>query len=216
MKGSGTCACGRISGRLKRGMCSRCYDRWRYRRTEDERRRPTVRERFEAKYIKGAPDECWNWTGSHNKSGHGDFHVSVARGKVKAQSFALELATGIPCPPGKGGCHRCDNPPCVNPAHIYYGTQLENAADMVARKRMPIGEARPNAKLLPEQIVDIRERFAGGETMTSIRADYGLSSGKVSRIVNGVDWKHVGGPIKTHNKPGRRSNKDREARERAA
>lgn len=205
---NGTCACGK-SGRIRRGMCEACYTRWYRNRTPDERRRPTVEERFWAKVDRRGPDECWPWTGS-NHQGYGTFHVSSARGRVKAHAFSVELATGIPCPPGQGGLHRCDNPPCVNPAHIYYGTQRQNSSDMVERRRHQVGEERPNARLTSEQVRSIRERFAAGETFTVLRAEFGMSSGRLSAIVNGKYWKHAGGPIQAHNKPGARPKADRQ------
>lgn len=207
---TGTCACGK-TGLIKRGMCSACYTRWRRGRTPEQKRRPTVEERFKAKYVEHGPDDCWTWTGSADaRTGHGEFHVSVERGRVKAQSFALELATGKRCPEGQGGLHHCDNPPCVNPAHVYYGTQKQNAADMVERQRHQIGEQRPNARLTSEQVVEIRERFAGGETFTVLRAEFGLTSGAVSNIVNGKNWKYAGGPIQSQARRGARPKAERE------
>lgn len=199
---NGTCTCGKFS-RIRRGMCEACYTRWYRNRTDEERRRPTLQERWEAKFKRRGPDDCWLWTGS-KVNGYGEFYVSAERGKVKAHSFAVELATGVRCPPSQGGLHRCDNPPCVNPAHIYYGTQKQNSADMVARRRHQVGEERPNSRLTEQQIVEIRERFAAGETFTVLRADYDVTSGWLSCVVNGKYWKHVGGPINVHNKPGAR------------
>jgi len=198
----GTCECGR-SGRIRRAMCDRCYDRWLRNRTEEERYRPTTQERWESKFERGAPEECWLWRGGLSK-GYGSFHVSSKRGRVKAHAYAVELATGVRCPRGQGALHRCDNPPCVNPNHIYYGTQKQNSADMVERSRHPVGERRPNSRMTADQVVNIRERFAAGETFTQLKKEFGISSGRLSNIVNGHAWKHVGGPIKTYNKTGAR------------
>jgi hypothetical protein len=168
------------------------------------RRSAPPADRFARKVRRGGPDECWPFTGSTDKFGHGQFHVSVERGRVPAHVFALELALGIPCPPGREGCHHCDNPPCCNPVHVYYGTRQQNVDDKVRRGRHIRGEACTHARLSESDVVAIRTRFAAGVGMGVLVRDYGLSSAMVSLIVNGKRWAHVGGPIRTHNRPGRR------------
>lgn len=188
-----------------RGLCRKHYVRW-HRRTPKGQRPParnlkrlTPAERFAAKVDKRGPDECWLFTGStaDHRQGHGEFFVSPERGKVPAHTFALELATGVACPPGMEGCHRCDNPPCCNPAHIYYGTRQQNVDDMHQRGRARVGSARPNARLSENDVVRMRERFASGEQLKILAVEYGIGNGHVSRIVNGLRWKHAGGPITT-------------------
>lgn len=195
---------------VARGMCRRHYARWRRatpvgdRQSAKNLKRKYVDERFWDKVERGGTDECWPFTGSLDRKGYGGFWVSRERGIVPAHVFAVELTTGERCPSGMEGCHRCDNPPCVNPSHVYYGTRKQNVDDMYRRGRARIGERAANAKLTTDQVVDIRTRFAAGENGATLRAEYGLSSGHLSHIVNGKTWKHAGGPIKVHNKPGRR------------
>jgi hypothetical protein len=195
-----------------RGRCHKHYVSW-YRATKGTVRPPalnlkskSVVQRYEEKRERGSPDECWPWTASADDKGYGEFFVSRERGKVPAHTFAIELATGEPCPPGKEGCHRCDNPPCCNPGHLYYGTRKENVADAYARDRVPRGSERADAKLTEDGVLDIRYRFAAGESQTVLSAEYGVSTGLISNIVNGRRgmWTHVGGPIGTHGRPGRR------------
>lgn len=199
-------ACGH-GGLLRRDMCPACYQRWRRATPPEQRSRKTVEERFRAKFIQRGPDECWEWTGA-NKGGYGQFFVSPQRRNVPAQAFAVELATGVRCPPGREGCHTCDHPPCVNPAHVYYGTRQQNVDDMIERSRIPVGEQRHNARFTAEQVLDMRVRFAAGENGASICKEYGISGGRLSNIVNGKEWARVGGPIRTHAKPGRRPRKE--------
>lgn len=91
------------------------------------------RERFFAKVDKRGPDECWPWIGSKNERGYGSMsHNGRLR---KATHISYEIATGFRFPPGLMARHSCDNPPCVNPAHIHPGTNKQNVADMVSRKR---------------------------------------------------------------------------------
>lgn len=89
--------------------------------------------RFWAKVDRRSDDECWLWTGSRNARGYGGFgHRGRTR---KATHVSYEIATGQPFPAGLMARHSCDNPSCVNPAHIQPGTNRENVADMVSRKR---------------------------------------------------------------------------------
>lgn len=196
---------------VARGMCRKHYAVWWKRTPRGQRpaarnlKRRTPAERFAAKVDRHGPDECWPFTGStaDHKQGHGEFYVSPERGKVPAHTFALELATGLPCPPGKEGCHHCDNPPCCNPAHVYYGTRKQNVDDMYRRGRARVGSERPNAFLTEADVVSMRERFSAGEMLKTIAADHGIDDGYVSMIVNGLRWKHAGGPITTRGHRGR-------------
>jgi hypothetical protein len=152
-----------------RGRCRKHYYVW-YRATAGTERPPalnlkrkTVAERFWEKVDQRGPDECWPWQNSTNRFGHGEFYVSPERGRVPAHTFAVELATGKRCPPGKEGCHDCDNPPCCNPTHVYYGTRRQNVADMYARGRARVvGSANPRARLTEADVVEMREAFAAG------------------------------------------------------
>lgn len=121
-----------------RGWCSLHYQRWvqygdplfvqRNRINADP---PT---RLLAKIAVGGPAECWPWTGTRNDLGYGILRVTGKN--VRAHRFAYELASGRPIPVGLEVCHRCDNPPCCNPAHLFLGTQGDNVRDAASKGRL--------------------------------------------------------------------------------
>lgn len=195
---------------VARGMCRNHYKAWHQATPKDQRppaahlKGKTPEERFKEKTKQGGPHDCWRWIGSKDSKGYGQFYVSPDRRIVSAQTFAVELATGIPCPEGHEGCHRCDTPDCVNPTHIYYGTRADNVRDMVIRERNPRGSRCSQANLTEGDVLAIRRRFANGETQTVLASEYEMSGSAISMIVNGLHWSHVGGPIRTHGRPGRR------------
>lgn len=97
-------------------------------------------ERFWEKVDRRSPDECWPWLGRARTSfGYGAFAIGRDRAN-RAHRIAWELTNG-PVPVGLSALHRCDNPPCCNPAHLFLGTQADNIADMVAK-----GRHRPRGK----------------------------------------------------------------------
>lgn len=89
--------------------------------------------RFWVKVEIKSEDECWNWTAFKNKQGYGRFGSSSCR-CVNAHRVSWTIAFG-PIPEGHFVCHRCDNPSCVNPKHLFTGTRQDNVDDMVIKKR---------------------------------------------------------------------------------
>lgn len=167
---------------LARGWCSAHYDRWL--RTGDPlgSSRPTVADRFWRKVEK--TDTCWIWTGSVSPKGYGRLNV---KGKVQlAHRVSYGLHHGEP-----GGlvvCHRCDNPPCVNPAHLFIGTKADNTADMMAKGRgvQPSGDCNGMSKITEAQAVELRALRSDGWLLREIADRYGLHASHVSRICSGT------------------------------
>lgn len=154
--------------------------------------------RFWSKVVKGADDECWVWIGGINEFGYGNLRRDGRT--VKAHRYVLGEPDGIVY-------HHCDCPPCVNPRHLAVGTQADNIHDMCAKGRhAPTGspgERNPNRKLSVSDVVDIRGRFANGETLRSIASAFEVAPETASTIVRGITWPSAPGPI-TRNRPGRR------------
>lgn len=146
-----------------------------------------VEGRFRNRYVVDPSTGCWNWTRGKSRAGYGQIGD---RGRVLyAHRYSYELHKE-PIPTGYEVCHRCDNPGCVNPEHLFLGTHGENLADAAAKNRMcaPKGEASPVAKLTVDQILAIR---ADQRSTRAIGADYGVSNRHVSAIKRREVWSHV-------------------------
>lgn len=175
-----------------RGWCKKHHQQWWKRGYV--RNRPTVEERFWQHVRKGSPDECWPWTASFTTTGYGQFRIS---GRTrKAHQVSWELHNG-PIPDGLFVLHRCDYPPCVNPAHLFLGTNRDNYLDSAAKGRdgygAVYGEANPAAKLTADQVRTIRERHAAGASGKSLARAFGVSKATVQYLLKRKTWAHVGG-----------------------
>lgn len=148
------------------------------------------------KSVEKTDSGCWLWTGTTTVDGYGHFSVGSrsdgSRRMVRAHRVAWRLAHGK-IPDGYLVLHKCDRPACVNPAHLFLGTHIENMADMRKKGRSLNGRRNPNAKLTEDQVREIRHRYmSGGTTQKKLAAAYGVNQSMISKIVRGDNWKKVG------------------------
>lgn len=156
-----------------------------------------VADRFWEKVDKTTtPEGCWEWTGSRKKDGYGRIgRGGIAGGSVNATRVAWEITNG-PIPPGMFICHRCDNPPCVRPDHLFLGTPEDNVVDSMSKGRWIKGERVGGSKLTEADVRAIRAKYASAPRFQrglarAIAAEYGITISNVSAIVRRESWAHV-------------------------
>ena len=140
----------------------------------------------------GAADECWPWLRAVASIGYGKLTHNYKQ--IYAHRHAYELVNG-PIPEGMFVCHKCDNPICVNPAHLWAGTPKDNMHDRDRKGRAAcIGPKSQNvntAKLTPADIIVIRKRAANGEPQKLIARDYAVGTTNISAIVRRQTWRNA-------------------------
>jgi hypothetical protein len=135
--------------------------------------------------ISAGPDGCWTWIACRNAKGYG--RLTINGSGFLAHRLSYEAHVG-PVPGQMCICHRCDNPPCINPAHLFLGTQADNSADMVAKGRATRArnEKSGMAKLSDGQVAEMRRRRVAGESCESIAIAFDVSAPHVSRVTRGL------------------------------
>lgn len=155
----------------------------------------SIEKRFWEKVKRGSKKECWLWLGHTHCKGHGQIYYMGRAHYAHRVAWILSIGE---IPHGLFVLHACDNPPCVNPSHLFLGTQQNNVADMVAKGRMAYGEKRARkgennggAKLKEADVLQIRERAAKGELLRLLADDFAVTEQCIWLIKERVNWKHI-------------------------
>ena len=156
-------------------------------KASEEERIQRLKQSFE-KYVvrkKG----CWKWTGSKDKDGYGEICYGRVK-SLKAHRVSWELHKGEH--PGKFCvCHKCDNPECCNPDHLFLGTKKDNSIDAKNKGRTTIGEKNINCKLTKEKVIEIRKLLKKGVSQLVISKQFNVSQKSISRIKTNETWGHI-------------------------
>ena len=150
--------------------------------------KPSLEERFWKKVRVAGIDECWQWTASTNKKGYGYFGID---GKI-VLAHRVSWMIHVGDPGNLNVCHSCDNPGCVNPAHLWLGTHADNNRDRHVKGRTKFvrfrGQESPNAKLTDK---DVQSIIRSSENNMFFAEKYQVSDSLISMIRTGKRWKHM-------------------------
>lgn len=158
---------------------------------------------FQARFFQQVKSNglCWEWQGTKSRFGYG---IVLVNGKhTRAHRVSFVMAYGS-IADDKLACHTCDNPSCVNPLHLYEGTDKENTADCIARGRRG-GHQR---KLTEAQVVEARARYVShAASQTELAQEYGIARSAMQRLLRGQNYQTASGPIAAPKKGGRQKGK---------
>ena len=134
--------------------------------------------------------KCWLWIGGTFSSGYGQFNNKIEK---RSHRFSYQLHFG-PIPIGKDVLHKCDNPRCVNPTHLFLGNPQINMADKVAKKRQAVGEKVHCSRLTTSQVIEIRRRYKKRDKVngrSALAKEFGVYEQAIEHVVKRKTWKHI-------------------------
>lgn len=143
--------------------------------------------RFWSRVQVGEPDECWSWLACLTTAGYGQIQAGskmVYAHRISASIHGME-------PKGFCVCHKCDNPSCVNPSHLFLGTHAENMADCRRKGRAAKGGKNGTSKLCAMDIPKIRKRLRDGESQGNVARSLGVDQTTIWAIAHGKTWVHA-------------------------
>jgi hypothetical protein len=140
---------------------------------------------------------CWIWNGNKDRQGYG---IVRARPRLyRAPRVAWVIANGLEIPEGMMVCHRCDNPSCVNPSHLFLGSNDENIHDKVGKNRQSHarntgskGEKHPRARLSEKDVMEIRAKYQPFlVTAKMLAKEFDISEREIRSIIYRENWSHI-------------------------
>lgn len=156
-------------------------------------------QRLESEFWKrvNKTETCWLWTGAKCPSrrsqpiGYGKLQVNKNPVRhIYAHRLSWMIHFGS-ISKGKKVLHRCDNPPCVNPAHLFLGTQVDNMKDCKQKGRNASGARHGRTRITDKEVLDIRRRVADGESTRSVARLYGMGKSTIWQISARINWRHI-------------------------
>ena len=138
-------------------------------------------DRFWKKVDKTNPNGCWEWMAYKDEKGYGHIKMPGRNGLLKYAHRVSWILTHGDIPEGMEVCHKCDNPRCVNPSHLFLGSHTDNMRDALSKNRF-------SGTLSQENVIEIRQEFQNGKKQQELAEEYDVSQGQISRIINGGSW----------------------------
>lgn len=170
-----------------RGLCGQCYHKHRHRGTLQQFTKHSPKDRFEQCFDK-QENGCWIWNKAVDTKNYGSFYFQGRLQTASRVSYILYIGL---IPDNMCVCHQCDNPRCVNPKHLFLGTQHDNVQDMInkGRKNPAHGTKIYTAKLTETLVLSI---FNQKEKRASdLALEYNVCENTIHRIWNKQTWKHL-------------------------
>jgi hypothetical protein len=147
----------------------------------------TLRERL-LQHARISDSGCWEWPLGLGHNGYGKICYKFRTLLVHRASYQEFIG---PIPQGLLVCHRCDNPKCYNPMHLFLGTPKDNTMDMIRKGRGRHSRGEQRSHRTDDQIREIRKRYATGSTLTELSREFGCRTSNIHAIVNRRSWKHI-------------------------
>ncbi len=184
--------CTRPPESSKHMLCSKHWQRFKKHGTTSNKvlvnlRSLPIKERLMRGIIKDEKSGCWEWQKGLFSTGYAQMHINgQGRGAhvVSYQEFIGEIPEGL--------CvlHKCDNPICINPEHLFLGTPQDNSDDMVNKRRSAVATNR-HAKLTPADVLFIRRKVKEGRSNHDLAEVYGVTKETIDNVVLRKSWKHI-------------------------
>lgn len=134
------------------------------------------------------PNKCWEWTGNLTKKGYGQTRIKGITFSAHRLSWLLFHGGGLT---KLQVLHKCDNRKCINPTHLFLGTNADNLADRQKKGRQVRGERHPRSRFTQNQVLGIRKMVSLGISVQKIADDYGVNNSTIYNMVNRKTWKHI-------------------------
>jgi hypothetical protein len=135
-------------------------------------------------------DACWDWVGSRDKSDYGRFRINGKQTGTHRVAYMMEIGD---IPWGYCVCHKCDNPSCVNPKHLWVGTDQDNTNDKVSKNRQLQGSNHHSAKLIESDVREILINIYNNQYISTVQIynDYDVTSAAINDMLRGKSWKTI-------------------------
>lgn len=143
-------------------------------------------------------EDCWNWTAGKDRNGYGEMHARDAitnkRWHLRAHRVSMFLYRGFDLNNlNLLVCHRCDNPACINPHHLFIGSPKDNTLDMLNKGRDCIVGSKNNGSVISEHCAkEIRNLYSqGGISQRDLARKFKLTAGHINNIIKRRVWRHI-------------------------